>query len=64
MEDARIFYRETAKGTDRGSSIHFRAFWRSYALGFLLLRVTGFSGPQVFRSMASRLRFSFLESFS
>ena len=34
------------------------------ALLFLGFRVTGFSCPQVFRRDKSRLRFSFLESFS
>ena len=46
------------KDTEYGNAIRFRVFFRLFALGLGVLRVTGFSVPQVVRCRAFRLRFS------
>jgi len=57
--------RKKAEGTSGWSRyFHLRAFCLSYARGFGVLRVTGFSAPHVVRLAASSSRFFFFESFS
>ena len=46
------------KGTEYGDAIRCRVFFRLFALGLGILRVMGFSVPQVARCRAFRLRFS------
>ena len=46
------------KGAEYGDAIRFRVFFRLFALGLGILRVMGFSVPQVARCRAFRLRFS------